>query len=371
MHKPNEYQQNYTKTMNNIPYNHTIFFRCVVFFLSVANIFASETNVKDLSTEIANMQMKTEALKNIYGKIKSLKAETDDLIGLYKDLEGHTKDLNKAIVLGNNLYQISELEERLEVALKNLQERLVFSSRPEDPVTDDKSLVTFQELKQRYISFEEYESSRGKSDEISAEIWEMEMGLEKYVTDIGFDIIREQTQELMDAAVMNHQKSLSVDKPSVCVSKDEGMKLVEDTLSSYANEDNHQFNLALHSNGAQIVYESGFTSNTYTPPDAPIPSYWWHALGGLPQVLFGKAPIQPAHHILSGKMIEVGSYWAFEGEKGKITIKFGNPIRIESVSLHHVSQSIGNASSAPRHFDIIGRYFYRLFPTLFLTIKII
>lgn len=304
-----------------------------------------------LRQQIQSFKSKTETLKALHLQITRLQDEASNSVGLYNYLKSGTELIDESIVIGNNLSQVKRIEDRLEEILDDLVE----DSSDEEDVSAPENIVSFQELRETFVSFEDFDTDRDQSSEVSKKIWATELDLENHAISLGRDIIHKHSQEMIEAQRLEFEVISNQKESLPCIPKDEVIDMIREAVSDYASNDIDRENYALEYSGASIVYEEDYTSETYTPRDATLPSYVWNMFGGLPQVIFGKSPIRPADYILSGGMIEVENFWAISGSKGKVTIRLSHPIHISSVSIGHASSLIADISTAPKSFSVLGK----------------
>ena len=348
----------------NLTSSHSALLLCLGLSATSASSLIGE-DIEALRQQIEAIKSQTNELVALHEKIVRLKDDASNTVELYENLKTNTNIIDESIVVGNNLLQVQALEERLKGVRETIMEQYVFygSEASEDtPYSDD--AVTFQELRDTFLSFEDFENKKDNSaTSTSKQIWETELELESYALSLGKNFINNYVNEMIKVQQLEFESNQKESKNEVlsCVPKKEAVDMIKEAVVAYVNNDIDNENYALEYSGASIVYEDGYTSETYTPPNAIIPSYIWNMFGGLPQIFFGKSPIKSANHVLSGDSIEVGSFWAFSGNKGKITIKLSQPVYVTSVSIEHASNMLLDPSTAPRSFNVVGKLLVYVF----------
>ncbi|KAF7277279.1 hypothetical protein GWI33_008878, partial [Rhynchophorus ferrugineus] len=71
----------------------------------------------------------------------------------------------------------------------------------------------------------------------------------------------------------------------------------------------------------------------------------------------GRIPLIKRAHIFSHAGTSPGECWAFKGSNGGAIIKLLGPIRIDAVSIEHISKNIsptGDSTTAPKDFTVWG-----------------
>jgi len=147
-----------------------------------------------------------------------------------------------------------------------------------------------------------------------------------------------------------------------CVSEEEASEMIQSAVATYEEDYTGKFDFALASSGARIVYTNGMTSDTFTPSDSIVPSFVWHSIPRLPKFAMNylnmQTPVLPPEEVLSPDT-NLGSCWAMNGRSGQITIRLGQPVKVTSVTLDHVSPLLEPAGrekglSAPRYVRVVG-----------------
>eukprot|EP01097_Dermamoeba_algensis_P000307 TRINITY_DN1111_c0_g1_i4.p1 TRINITY_DN1111_c0_g1~~TRINITY_DN1111_c0_g1_i4.p1 ORF type:complete len:308 (-),score=103.71 TRINITY_DN1111_c0_g1_i4:158-1081(-) len=122
--------------------------------------------------------------------------------------------------------------------------------------------------------------------------------------------------------------------------KDEISQMIEKAIDRFAADQVALPDFALSVAGAEIIHSK--TSTRY------FGNSWWKA------VLMPFTVSHPPSTILEPEVV-VGKCWAFPGDKGHVTIRLAQPIKVEAVTLDHIDHRIAHqVQSAPKTFQVWG-----------------
>ncbi len=161
--------------------------------------------------------------------------------------------------------------------------------------------------------------------------------------EIRSELVSLAAEEIRKGAKITAKNFSSLDSTSI--SRDDVLGIIRDALRTYDADKTGRFDFALESAGGSVV--STRCTENYDVASAV------YSLFGIP---FWYENRSSPREILRPDA-SPGRCWAFKGSAGTAVIKLSNRIRVEAITLEHISKPAspdGKIDSAPRQFSVFG-----------------